>query len=415
MIHLVFHELKGLFKHPVPWILLIIMILGARLSWQSLSEAASRKMKYEMDPIARYQLTLVAESELQEEEEAFLRIEEALKQPDLSEEERLLLEEKQMSLRALLTGGFLEGWYQKSYPILPAEGSTFLLRTAPDYEEEFNRVKELMTLARDENLKARAFPYLDHGLDFSAYTLRLFHFSQSGVLLLSALILSVMSPRMMAGPLYRKAGSWPILLSRITALMILGVIILILPRVVASFLMGVTHGFGSLELVIPFNPRAGVPLFLDRGMEEAMLIRSHFSSIRVDSLIRLGPAFVLMYVYEIAQLFLWLSLGLLFSTLSSRYFFSLGIPLALMLPGRVLAPFLTGQFAGLFFPVYQDAVRDVLGGSNMLTGTMLTETPPLDYTTGLLVMVISGLAALYFAGLTSKGLTSDELVERSSQ
>lgn len=404
MMPLILHELKRLLKHPVPWILLVIVTLGSALTWQSLASEESLEMKARMDPIARYQLQLAEDPELKEQEEALITIERALDDPDRSDEERLLLEEKRRSHLTLLTGGFLDEWYQHRYPILTNEADSNWLTAEPDHAEEFSRLKGLMALARDENLKARAFPYLDHGMDFSAYTLRLFHFSQSGLLILSALILGVMSARIPEGPLFRKTGSWQIIVSRITALVTAAVFILILPRVAASLIMGIRHGFGYLDLVIPFNPQSGFPLFLESAMEPSSLIRTPFTSIRADSLIRLGAAFILMYAYEIAQLFLWLSIGLLLGAISRRNFISFGIPLSIMLLAGIAAPLLQSQFSGLLFPVYQDAVRDVLGGSYMLTGYMITEAPPQDYTTGLAVMVISGLAALYLADLRQKSL-----------
>lgn len=397
------HELKRLRKHPLPWILLATMILGALLTWQSLAANDSLGMKESMDPIARYRLWLEQDPDLKEREAAILDIEAALEDPDLSEEQRLLLEEQRRSHLELVTGGYLDEWYDERYPILQ-DDSYYRITARPDDQEEFARLQEIMTLARDGNLKARTFPYLDHGLDFSAYTLRLFHFSQSGLLVLAALMLGILSARIPEGPLLRKAGTWRILLGRIAALLVTALAVLILPRAAASLFMAFRHGWGDLDLIVPFNPRAGYPLNAEIQAETLTLIGAPLRAIRADSLIRLGPAFLLMYVYETAQLFLWLSLGLLFGSLSRRRFFAFGLPLSFLLLGQITAPLLQSQLAGLMFPVYQDAVRDVLGSGSMLRGFMTSEIPPQDYTTGLAVMVISGLAALYLADLKGKSL-----------
>lgn len=401
MIHLILREMRRLMKSPVPWILLVITTLAAVIAWQNVSSEESRSIKEQMDPIARYRLMLREDAQLRQKEEALITIDEELKDPDLTVEERIFLEERKRSQQILISGGFLMEMYQERYSVISRPDSIWTLTTEPEHVEEFEKVQELMTTARDENFKKRVFPYVDHGLDFSAYTLRLFAFSQSGFLILSALILGVMSAGIQENPLIRKIGSWQILISRIGALMLFGILALILPRIIASVIMGLQNGWGYTDLTIPFNPRAGYPLFL-AFEEEASLRYALTSSIRADSLFTLRQAFILMYAYETAQLMLWLCIGLLSGSLTGRRFLQFGIPAAIFLTGRIAAPLSQSQFSGLLFPLYNDAVRDVIGGGNMLTGFMIQEIPPQDFATGIAVMTLTGLAALYLTDLKQK-------------
>ena len=386
MTALLIYEFRRIVKHPLPYGILLTLLIGMILAWNSLDSEAAKKLRSELDPVVGMQGVVEGDSQLQNFKEAMTQLStsEAMKMR-YRNEINLIEEGYTRSLGELI---------ESRYFNLDSIGVT------PQNEAKLNELVELLAVAGEENAKNRNVPYLENANDFTGFTYRLFQFTQSGLLILSALLLGLTFSQVPRGPVLRKVGTSDIFLARGVALTLTGCLILILPKLIVSWLVLTDKGPGYPGLLLPFNPKADMTLYLVDRMDG--LVGFHrllpFKAVSATSLMTLARGFVYMYLYEAAQIFVWVSVGLLAAVMTRRKFLSLAVPAMVFLFFKVSYPVLS-RFgaAGFLFPVYQDAIRDVIGSPVMALGI----TPPVpvaqDYILALSVMVLTGLSAVYLA------------------
>ena len=393
MTDLLIYELRRIAKHPLPYLLVLFLTLAMILAWTSLDSEASKKFRAEYDPIVQMENRQSQDSELQNFKAALEKISTSETMKMRYRNEINLIEDSyKESLTAQIRNRYI------------FDPSGF--GVTPQNEAQFNELVELLAVADEENAKNRNVPYIENANDFTGFTYRLFQFTQSGFLILGALVLGLSFSRVQLGPVLRKVGTSELLLARVLALTLTGCLVLLVPRLIASFLVLAVKGSGYPGLLLPFNPKVGFAVYEVDRLENVVVFSRllPFKTISATSLTTLATAFFYMYVYEVAQIFLWISIGLLAGGMTRRKFLSFAIPSMSFLFFKISYPALS-RFgpAGFLFPVYHDAVRDVIGDPfKIMLGLTYRQSPAQDYFLALFVMLLSGLFALYLADLVEK-------------
>lgn len=392
MTALLIHELRRIAKHPLPYIMMVALSISMILAWTSLDSEASKKLRADNDPVVRMQSVSDANIELQKFKKALTEISTSDTMKMRYRNEINLIEESYaQSLSEEIKSRYLF--------------NVAVLGVAPPHETEFTELVELLAIAGEENAQNRNVPYLENANDFTGFTYRLFQFTQSGFLILSALILGLAFSGLTRGPLLRKAGTSTMFLARVLAVTLTGCLVLILPKLIASLVVLGLKGPGYPGLLLPFNPKPGPALYLVERFDGLMAfdLLLPYKMVSASSLTTLATAFFYMYLYEVAQIFLWVSIGLLAAGLTRRRFLGFAIPSLLFLFFKVSYPVLSRfGVAGFLAPVYQDAIRDVIGSPLMALGLTYPVPPAQDYILALSVMVLTGLFAVYLADLFEK-------------
>lgn len=228
-----------------------------------------------------------------------------------------------------------------------------------------------------------------------------FLLTQSGLLVLGSLVLGLGAFAPSDSPVSRQVGSTRLLIARAAALTLTCAVIFLLPKLILGCAAVLIQGPGALAAPVLFNPKAGPVLY--HVSEGSYLVASASQLSLADRVTTLGWTFFSAGLYELLQIFVWSSLGLLLGSLVQRRFpivalvaAWLGLSRSVLVPLNHLAP------ANFFFPLYQDALRDTLGSLDNRSG-MLTAVWPLDHSLGLAVMLLSGLLLLSLYDLQLKG------------
>ena len=393
MIDLLIYELRRIAKSPLPYIMVLFLTMAMILAWWRLDSDVSRKLRAENDPIVQMENRQSQDTELQNFKVALEKISTSETMKMRYRNEINLIEDSyKESLTAQIKNRYL------------FDPSGF--GVTPQNEAEFNELVKLLAVADEENAKNRNVPYIENANDFTGFTYRLFQFTQSGFLILCALVLGLTFSGVQRGPVFRKVGTSGLLLARVLALTLTGCLVLLVPRLIASFLVLEFKGSGYLGLLLPFNPKAGLAVYQVDRLEVSVIFSNllPFKTVSATSLTTLATAFFSMYLYEVAQIFVWVSIGLLAGGMTRRKFLSFAIPSVSFLFFKISYPALS-RFgaAGFLFPIYHDAIRDVIGNPfRIMIGLVYRESPAQDYFLALFVMLLTGLFALYLADLFEK-------------
>lgn len=279
-------------------------------------------------------------------------------------------------------------------PVYPLLSDRFFI--APAHEEELKETIALLEQARERNQENRIISGAVQSGDHAVFAYSLFLITQNGLLILGSFVLALAGSDFFMGPSLRLAGSFPLVLAKVLAISLTAALIFLLPKAVVLWAGGAGE---TLNLVLPFNPRAGFPLYT--SLDSAQISGyAGWRSIEAASLMTLRQAFSYLFAYEGLQILLWVSLGLLFGILIRRRYFALAAA-ALFVLGQKSLDLSAVPFTDFLFLSYDDAVRDVLGSPLMVRG--ITEgLAPRDYALGLSVMFITSLAALWLADLACR-------------
>ncbi len=387
---LVLYEFRRILKSPLSWLILAFLTVSLVLSWLNLNSEATRKLRIILDPASAAEDGMKQDKELQDFKQAL---------EDLSSSEAMKM--RYRNEISLITKNYEDRLKRQILGRYASIFDNIHHSSAPQDLEKFKELSVMMNEAASVNAEKGYFIYFEYANDFAGYTYSLFRFTQSGFLILAALLLGLMSPELSQSPAVRRAGTSRLLIARILTLTVTGLLLLILPRLLASLAVLLTNGPGQLDMLLPQNPAAGYPLYL---MEEGAVIRlSELKAVSAASLTTLGRAFLYMYFYEAAQIFLWAAVGLSAGVLTRRRYLGFAVPVSLLILFKLAAPLL-GRFSlpGFLFPIYHDAVRDVIGSPFMATGTFVTDPGARNYILAISVMILSGISAVYLADLKVK-------------
>ena len=275
---------------------------------------------------------------------------------------------------------------------------------APNHMETFEASKTLIAESFQRNQDHQLVRSPDKLAGPAAITFKLVNFTQSGLLILASLAFGLLFSQQSKSPFKRKTSISRGLVAKSLALTFTLALVFIIPKLLAMFGTALIYGRQGLDLIIPFNPLAGAPLY--QGTASDSIILTTYRSIISSSLISLGTAYALAFFYELSQIFVWTGLGLLLADLMPKKFLVLGTAALLLLTGRAFA-FPNGDYAifrFLFFS-YTDALRDTLGSPFMMRGLTLNQAP-FDYSLGVMVLVLTGILILYLTQLRYQGKLS---------
>lgn len=271
---------------------------------------------------------------------------------------------------------------------------------APEERRALREVRELLEepLTSNERRGYDADPGVDPGPAGQIW--RLLELSQSGVLILLTLALGMSHARFPASPSFRRAGTTASLTARFAALLVVLLLLFEVPRLTAGLWLQLTTGAESLYRLIPWNPRAGISLL--EVSDNQLAGWSAYRAVDAAGVVSLGAAFRLAVLYEAAQIFCWLSLGLLLGQYGRKALTLTGAALGLLLLKHPLLAPLALPFRSFAFISYHDALRDTTGSPLMMRGLVLLENP-LDFTLGIAILLVSGILLLYLTDLRLKG------------
>lgn len=311
------------------------------------------------------------------------------------------------ALLALTIGFSVFFWLVQPLPPSPekADGPLLAVSSLTDYQpvpterEAYDQTLTLVEAAVriDEDSRTGSLPlYGAAGLLYQSFQL-----TQSGLLILGSLVLGLAALPLKESPLLRQVGSTRLLIARAAALTISCALIFLLPKLILAAVAIRIQGPDSLAANVLFNPKAGPLLY--HFSEGSYIAVSDSQLSLANRVTTLGLAFVSAGLYELFQLFVWSSLGLLLGSLVQRRFSVVAMVVTWVALARTtIMPFNHLAPAHFFFPLYQDALRDTLGSLDNRSG-MLTGIWPLDHSLGLAVMLLSGLLLLYLYDLQLKG------------
>lgn len=278
---------------------------------------------------------------------------------------------------------------------------------APDHLETFEASKTLIAESFKRNQDHQLVRSPEKLADPAAITFKLLNFTQSGLLILASLAFGLLFSKQSKSPSKRKTSISRGLVAKSLALTLTLALVFIIPKLLAMFGTALIYDRQSLDLIIPFNPLAGAPLYqVHQGTASDSIILTTYRSIISSSLISLGTAYALAFFYELSQIFVWTGLGLLLADLIPKKFLVLGTAALLLLTGRAFE-FPNGDhgiFRFLFFS-YTDALRDTLGSPFMMRGLTLNQAP-FDYSLGVMVLLLTGILILYVTQLRYQGKLS---------
>lgn len=278
---------------------------------------------------------------------------------------------------------------------------------APDHMETFEASKTLIAESFQRNQDHQLVRSPEKLAGPASITFKLLNFTQSGLLILASLSFGLLFSKQSKSPFKRKTSISRGIVAKSLALTITLALIFILPKLLAMLGTALVFGHQGLDLIIPFNPLAGAPLFeIHQGTASDSIILTTYRSISSSSLVSLGTTYALAFFYELSQVFVWTGLGLLLGDLMIKKFLVMGTAALLLLTGRAFA-FPNGDqgISRYLFSSYNDALRDTLGSPFMMRGLTLTQAP-FDYFLGLMVLLLSGILILYLTQLRYQGKLS---------
>lgn len=278
---------------------------------------------------------------------------------------------------------------------------------APDHMDTFEASKTLIaeSFKRNQNHQLVRSPETLAGP--ASITFKLLNFTQSGLLILASLAFGLLFSKQSPSPSKRKTSISRSLVAKSFALTFTLALVFILPKLLAMVGTALIYSRQGLDLIIPFNPQAGAPLFqVHQGSDSVSIILTTYRSITSSTLVSLGTTYVLAFFYELCQIFVWTGLGLLLADFIPKKFLVLGTAAFLFLTGRAFS-FPNGDqsiFRYLFFS-YTDALRDTLGSPFMMRGLTLNQAP-FDYSLGVMVLLLTAILILYLTQLRYQGKLS---------
>ena len=278
---------------------------------------------------------------------------------------------------------------------------------APDYMETFNASKTLIAESFQRNQNNQLVRSPEKLAGPASITYKLLSFTQSGLLILASLAFGLLFSKQSKSPSKRKTSISRGIIAKSLALTLTLALIFILPKLLAMLGTIIIYGRQGLDLIIPFNPLAGAPLFeVHQGTASDSIILTTYRGIISSSLVSLGRIYAFAFFYELSQILVWTALGLLLADLMTKKFLVLGTAALLLLTGRAFA-FPNGDqgiFRYLFFS-YTDALRDTLGSPFMMRGLTINQAP-FDYFLGMMVLLLTGILILYLTQLRYQGKLS---------